>query len=104
MISTIFSWAGPYHMIYPANSKFMVQHHRGFSEHEYLICLMGNLLCFFVICQLFSKSTFSKNSFRNAIRVSNSLNPDQARRLVRPELGPNCLQTLSADETTLIGK
>ena len=36
--------------------------------------------------------TFSKNSFRNATRVSNRLDPDQARRFVGPDLGPNCLQ------------
>ena len=33
----------------------------------------------------------------NTIRVSNSLDPDQARHFVRPDLGPNCLQRLSAD-------
>ena len=48
----------------------------------------------------FSKSTFLKNSFRNTIRVSNSLGPDQARHFVRPDLGPNCLQRLSADDTS----
>ena len=26
--------------------------------------------------------------------------PDQARHIVWPDLGPNCLQTLSADATT----
>ena len=35
----------------------------------------------------FSKSTFSKNSFRNTIRVSNNLGPDQARHFVGPDLG-----------------
>ena len=30
-----------------------------------------------------------------SIRVSNSLDPDQARRFVRPDLGPNILQRLS---------
>ena len=30
--------------------------------------------------------------FFNTIRVSNSLDPDQARRFDRPDLGPNCLQ------------
>ena len=30
------------------------------------------------------------------MRVSNSLEPDQARRNVGPDLGPNCLQRLSA--------
>ena len=29
-------------------------------------------------------------------RVSNSLDPDQARHFVRPDLGSNCLQKLSA--------
>ena len=47
---------------------------------------------------IFSKSTFSKNSFRNTITVSNSLDPDQDRRSVGPDLGPNCLQRLSADD------
>ena len=50
----------------------------------------------------FLKSTFSKNSFKNTIRVSNSLDPDQARHYVRPDLGPNCLQRLQ--QTTLVVK
>ena len=47
----------------------------------------------------FSKLTFSKNSFGNTIRVSNILEPDQARRFVGPDLGSNCLVRLSADDT-----
>ena len=35
--------------------------------------------------------------FFNTIRVSNSLDPDQARRFVGPDLGQNCSQRLSAD-------
>ena len=46
---------------------------------------------------------FSKHSFRNTIRVSNSLEPDQARRSVGPDLVPNCLQKLSADDTRRYG-
>ena len=50
----------------------------------------------------FSKSTFTKNYFRNMIRVSNSLDPDQARPFVEPDLGPNfCksyLQTTLGDK------
>ena len=40
------------------------------------------------------KLTFSKNSSRNTIRVSYSLDPDpdQARQFVGPDLGLNCLQ------------
>ena len=45
-----------------------------------------------------SKLTFSKNSFRNIIRVSNGLNPDQDRHSVGPDLDPNCLQRLSVDD------
>ena len=48
----------------------------------------------------FSKFTLSKNSFRNTIGVSNSLDPDQVRHFVRPDLGPNCLQRSSADDTS----
>ena len=48
----------------------------------------------------FQYSTFLKNSFRNRIRVSNSLDPDRARHSVRPDLSPNCLRRLSADDTS----
>ena len=39
--------------------------------------------------------------FFNTIQVSNSLNPDQARHFVGTDLGPNCLQKLSADNRSL---
>ena len=32
--------------------------------------------------------------------MSNSLDPDQARHFVGPDLGPNCLHRLSADGTS----
>ena len=35
-------------------------------------------------------------------RVSNSLNPDQARHFVRPDLGPKCLQRLSAGKELIL--
>ena len=60
------------------------------------LCMLGNFACFFVVCGFFN--TCSKNSFRNTVSVSNSLDPDQARRFVGPDLGPNCLQRLSADD------
>ena len=34
----------------------------------------------------------SKHSFRNTIRVSNSLDPDQDRLSVGPDLGPDCFE------------
>ena len=57
-------------------------------------------MLFVVVCWLFSKVTFSKNSFRNTIGVSNSLGPDQVRHSVGHDLGPNCVQRLSADDTS----
>ena len=58
--------------------------------HYLTLCLLANFACFY------SKSTFLKNSFRNTIRVPNSLDPDQTRHF-GPDLGPNCSQMLSAD-------
>ena len=46
----------------------------------------------------FFKIKFFENSFRNTIRVSNSLDLDQGRNSVGPDLGPNCLQILDADD------
>ena len=54
----------------------------------------------FLSSAIFFKSTFSKISFRNNIRVSNSLYPDQARHSVEPDLGPDCLQRLSVENTS----
>ena len=45
----------------------------------------------FVVCLLFSKLSFSKNSFSNTIRVSNGSDPDQDRHTV----GPDLVQTVS---------
>ena len=36
--------------------------------------------------------------FFNTIKVSNSLDPDQVRHFVGPDLGHSCLQRLSADK------
>ena len=47
------------------------------NTHTHALTLF---LPIFVVCLLFSKLTFSKNSFRNTFRVSNSLHPDQANR------------------------
>ena len=40
------------------------------------------------------------------IRVSNRLDPDQARHIVGPDLDPNCLQRPSADDASMqrVGK
>ena len=49
-------------------------------------------MLFLLFVDFVLKFTFSKKSFRNTIRVSNSLDPDQAGRFVWPDLVPNCLQ------------
>ena len=45
----------------------------------------------------FFNISFSIKKIRNAFRVSNSLDPDQDRHFVSPDLGPDFLQRLSAD-------
>ena len=59
-----------------------------------LFCLCFFFFFFFFLFTL----TFSKDSFRDTITVSNGLDPDQARHFVGPDLSPNCLQRLSADD------
>ena len=56
-----------------------------------LLCMLGNFSRFFC-CHLL---IFSKHSFRNTFRVSNSLDSDHS---VGHDLGPgpNCLQRISA--------
>ena len=49
-----------------------------------------------LLADFFSKLPFFKK-IRNTIRESNSLDPDQAGHFGWPDLGPNCLQRLSAD-------
>ena len=52
----------------------------------------------------FLNKLFQKSSFRNTIRVSNSLDPDQAPHFVGSDLGPNYLQRLSADDKSSIAR
>ena len=47
---------------------------------------------------LLSADFFQNKLFMNIIRVSNGLDPDQDHDSVGPDLGPNCLQRLSADD------
>ena len=54
----------------------------GWSKHLTLC-----MLCFYCHLLTFSKLTASKNSFRNTIRVSNDLDPDQYRLSVGPDFG-----------------
>ena len=58
-------------------------------KYKASLCMLGNFF-------MFSLSGFSKIYLRNTIRVSKGLDPDQDRYFVRPDLGPSCLQRLSA--------
>ena len=48
----------------------------------------------------FSKSMFMKIPLIHIIRVSNNLDPDQARHFVGPDLGLACFQKLSSEYFT----
>ena len=54
-------------------------------------------MLFLSSADLFQNKLFSK-ILTHIIRVSNSLDPDQDRQNVGPDLGPNCLKRLSADD------
>ena len=51
--------------------------------------------------EFFSKIMYFFPFHSITIRVSNSLDPDQARQSVGLDLGPNSLQRLSADDKSL---
>ena len=73
---------------------------------ELILCILEHFAYFFcclLICQI---SIFLKNSFRNAIRVTTKLDPSQAQHHIRPDLGPNWVQTVckSYEQTSLVGK
>ena len=69
---------------------------RSKSLHAWVIF---HAFCRLLIFFFFQNHPFRNNTFRNTIRVSNSLDPDQVRHLVGPDLGPNCLQRIKADAT-----
>ena len=48
----------------------------------------------------YKESNQTNKQKKNLSGVSNSLDPDQAQQNVEPDLGPNCLQRLSADNTS----
>ena len=73
------------------------------NQYGLTLCMVSDFSGLFCRLLFFSNSTFSKNSFSNTIRVSNGLDAVQTQRFVRfvgPDLGPNCLHRLSADDTS----
>ena len=78
--------------------------HKSMKNNQTCKCLLGNFSCCF--CRLpifFYFDSFSKEKFRNSIRISNRLDPDQSRRFVWSALSPNWLQSFFL-QTTLVGK
>ena len=67
------------------------------SSINLTLCMLSDFACFFIVCRFLKKWLFLKTSFGNTNRESDSLDPDQARLFVGPDLGPNFLQSLSAD-------
>ena len=66
-------------------------------------CMMGNFACFSRLLILFLKKKYLFQKFLSGITpyCQNSLDPGQARRRnVGPDLGPNCLQTFSTEDTS----
>ena len=54
------------------------------------------LHAFLLSAHLFKLHIFKENTFRNKIRVSNKLDPDQTGRFMEPGIGPDLWQRLSA--------
>ena len=57
--------------------------------HVVVVCFIIYIFAIVMLCIIIQRK------FRNIIRVSNRLDPDQARRFVGPDLGPICLQMLN---------
>ena len=62
--------------------------------------MLGKFVCVFCRLLIFSKLLFSEKFFQEYNQSVKQLDPDQVRRSVGPDLGPYCLQMLSADDTS----
>ena len=61
-------------------------------QMTFTLYMLGNFACSFVVCLIFTKLFFSKNSFSNTIRLQHSLDPGQSGHIDGSDLGPNCAQ------------
>ena len=57
--------------------------------------------CILFACWVIFLFFFFKNNFRNAVRVSNGVDPDQDRHSVGPDLSPNWQRLLADDKSHL---
>ena len=67
------------------------------TKQSLTLCMLDNISYFSCFLLSFFQKLL-KHLFKNTIRVSNGFNQDQNRCSVSPDLGPNCLQGLSADD------
>ena len=67
----------------------------GVTSYMYIVCAYWVIFHDFLLSANFFKIIFLKTFSRNTIRMSNSLDPDQAQHFVGPDLDPNCLQSLT---------
>ena len=68
-------------------------------ETNIFLCMLGNFHTFSSSADFFQNHPFRK-ILSGIPSVSNSLDPDQARHFVGPDLGPNCLQRISVDDSS----
>ena len=90
-----FLWGHKKKMLTPQKNCYIYSLHAG----SIFMLLLSSAV------RLFTKLTFFlKNYFKNTILVSNSLDPDKDQHHVCPDLAPNCLQMLSADDNQTDGQ
>ena len=81
-------------MITTMNSQYHIKFTQ--IDSQLSICMLGNFACLFIVCSLFYLSFYLnyliKKSLRNTMTVLNSLDLDEARYFVGPDLVPNWLQ------------
>ena len=60
---------------------------------------LGNFSCFLSSADFFQNLLFRKILLGISSECQRGKDPDHALHFVEPDLGPNCLQRLSADDT-----
>ena len=76
-----------------------------YSLENLILCMLGNFSCFCCRLLTFFKISFSKNSFRNTIRVSKGSDPNQDRHSFGPDLGPKLFSlVISKQQKSLLAR
>ena len=69
-------------------------------KYIYYLFACWIILHTFIVCQFFFSELTLKKNLSGIPSIANSLDQDQAKFFVRSDLGPKCLQRLSADDTS----